>query len=85
MRKLLNLNHLLSSGLILTKNNTMKSKLNWIIEGLIAGVIFLVIIILVDLISGDFSLEGIWKKIFIFLIAGIGYGLTMKYYRRKGN
>jgi len=49
-------------------------KPNWIIEGLIAGVIFLIIILLVDYLSGDYSSEGIWTKSLAYLVAGLGYG-----------
>ena len=61
----------------------MKKPQNWIIEGLMAGVVFLIIILLVEYISGDYSSEGIWTKVVVYLVAGLGYGLTMKLYRRK--
>jgi hypothetical protein len=61
----------------------MKTRPNWIIEGLIAGVIFLAIKILIELLLGEFSLERLWITVIAFLIAGLGYGLTMKFYSRK--
>ena len=61
----------------------MKTSQNWIIEGLIAGVVFLIIILLVEYLSGDYSSEGIWFKVVAYLVAGLGYGLTMKLYRGR--
>lgn len=63
----------------------MKTKPNWIIEGLIAGIIFIAISIVSELMEDPISFEGMWRKIIIFLVAGLGYGLSMKYYRRKKN
>jgi drug/metabolite transporter (DMT)-like permease len=61
----------------------MNTKINWIIEGILAGIIFLIIKSLIDLISQDFTFDGIWRTIIVFLIAGLGYGITMHYIRRK--
>jgi hypothetical protein len=61
----------------------MKTKPNWIMEGLIAGIIFLAIKIIIELLLDEFSFERLWVTVLVFLVAGLGYGLTMKYYRRK--
>ena len=61
----------------------MNAKQNWLIEGLIAGVIFFVVKSLIELLQGEFPPEKIWISVIVFLIAGLGYGLTMKYTRSK--
>jgi len=61
----------------------MKSNIHWIIEGIIAGILMLLITSIVDILEKDFTFEGIWKKVIIYLIVGLAYGLTMKYFRRR--
>ena len=61
----------------------MNTKSNWIAEGLIFGIIMLIFSSIFDLIDGDFTFEGFWKKIIIWLIGGLVFGLVMKFLRSR--
>jgi len=59
------------------------NKKNWILEGIIFGVIMLIVSSILDLITNKFSFEGFWKRILIWLIGGLVFGLMMKFIRKN--
>ena len=59
------------------------NKNNWILEGIIFGLIMLIFSSILDLITNEFSFEGFWKKILIWLIGGLVFGLIMKLIRKN--
>ncbi|MBF8149633.1 hypothetical protein ITJ86_06965 [Winogradskyella sp. F6397] len=61
----------------------MNTKINWVVEGLIFGIIMLVFSSILDLIADDFTFDRFWIKILIWLIGGLVYGLLMKLLRDR--
>ena len=61
----------------------MKSKHNWILEGLVFGVIMFLFAMILDYFAEGFTFKGIWIKILIWLIGGLAYGFIMKLIRAK--
>ena len=59
------------------------NKKKWILEGIIFGVIMLIVSSILDLITNKFSFEGFWKRILIWLIGGLVFGLMMKFIRKN--
>ena len=59
------------------------NKNNWISEGIAFGVIMLIFSSIVELVTDDFSLDGFWKKILIWIIGGLVFGLIMKFIRKN--
>ncbi|WP_179320506.1 hypothetical protein [Winogradskyella helgolandensis] len=61
----------------------MNTKINWIVEGLIFGVIMLIFSSILDLITNDFTFDRFWVKVLIWLAGGLVYGLLMKLLRDR--
>ncbi|WP_178983949.1 hypothetical protein [Winogradskyella helgolandensis] len=61
----------------------MNTKINWIVEGLIFGVIMLIFSSILDLITNDFTFDRFWVKVIIWLAGGLVYGLLMKLLRDR--
>jgi len=61
----------------------MKTKIHWIIEGIIAGILMILITSIIALIENEFTFDGILRKVIIYLIVGLGYSLLMKYFRNR--
>lgn len=55
---------------------------NWILEGIVFGVIMLIFSSIIELISDDFILDGFWKKILIWIVGGLVFALIMNYIRK---
>lgn len=56
---------------------------NWILEGIIFGLIMLVFSSLFDVITDDFNLNNLWLKALVWLIGGLLYGFIMKLIKEK--
>jgi len=59
------------------------NKNNWIAEGIVFGIIMLIFSSIVELVTNDLSFDGFWKKILIWIIGGLIFGLIMKYIRKS--
>ncbi|MDO6598046.1 hypothetical protein Q4512_14075 [Oceanihabitans sp. 2_MG-2023] len=61
----------------------MMTKLNWYYKGIIFGIFVLISNSAIDFLAGDFTFDGIGKKIILSLISGLLLGLLMKYIDNK--
>ena len=61
----------------------MNTKINWLTEGLLFGVIMLMFSSILDVITDDFTFDRFWVKIIIWLTGGLVYGFLMKLLRAR--
>jgi hypothetical protein len=55
------------------------TKLNWYYKGIIFGIFVFLSNSAIDFLAGDFTFDGIGKRIIISLISGLIFGIFMKY------
>ena len=58
-------------------------KTRWLLEGVLFGTIMLVFSIIMDLIEDEFSFDGFWKRIIVWMIGGFVYALAMRFVRSQ--